>query len=212
VLRRARVVAQLVLAFALLVGLSVPDAAGPERVIAFGYDVSSIPAPPPPSDRTGAPREQALRDPVARGEDRARGYDDTAKLAHTNARPIEYRSAPRSVTGVADDAGRAAWPPNRGFDPISSEVTLPAGARVDRFGYPSGTFASPTGTPFGARGLPPAYQTTRPYYAYEVAEPLTVRMGPARPWFGQPGWGVQYEFPESFADLLSRGVLKDVTP
>lgn len=128
-------------------------------------------------------------------------------------------AAPRAVfvlaTGVAAKAGPgkalepSRWPANSGFlgDPV--ETTLKAGTRVDRFGGPGGTFASPEGTPFGARSLR-STSATAEYNVYEVAQPVTVRGGTVAPAFGYGGGGVQYQFNSPIADLLEQGILKRV--
>ena len=74
-------------------------------------------------------------------------------------------------------------------------LTLEPGTRIDRFGDESGSFASPLGTPFEARSLPPEFQTSQPYFQYEVVAPMSVMSGQARPWFGASGYGMQYELP-----------------
>ncbi len=83
--------------------------------------------------------------------------------------------------------------------------------RIDRYGSPFGTFASPEGTPFGQRALPAAHQSL-PYTVYEVTRPIpNVQAGLSEPWFCQPGMGVQYELPTSVQDLLDSGHLAEVT-
>jgi len=111
--------------------------------------------------------------------------------------------APNTAAG----AGRPVFPPNRGFEFDSIETTLKPGASIDRYGSRHGTFASPEGTPFGQRSLPEASRS-KSYEAYEVLKPIPgVNMGPARPWFGQPGLGVQYELPKSVEQLIEDGFL-----
>jgi hypothetical protein len=103
------------------------------------------------------------------------------------------------------------WPPNRGFagDPVAE--ALPAGTRLDRYGYEGGTFLSPEGTPVEARSLAPG-TTDKPYNVYEVEQPITVQSGQAAPWFGQPGGGTQYELPMPVSDAIAQGYLKRVGP
>lgn len=108
---------------------------------------------------------------------------------------------------ATEAAARPVYPPNRGFEFDPVETTLKPGASIDRYGPRSGTFASPEGTPFGQRSLP-ASAATKPYEAYEVLKPIEgVNMGPARPWFGQPGLGVQYELPAPIQQLIDDGYL-----
>jgi hypothetical protein len=86
---------------------------------------------------------------------------------------------------------------------------LSPGTMIDRYGGPTGSFASPKGTPFGARALPPE-SLKKPYLQYEVLKPVEVNSGKAAPWFGQPGMGTQYEFSKSIQQLLDEGVLGKV--
>lgn len=101
------------------------------------------------------------------------------------------------------------WPPNRGFTSIS-DTTLPAGFKFDRYGgymdgptfKDSGTFVAPDGASFPSRALPEA-TLGKPYNHYEVVKPIPgVKEGPAIPWFGQPGKGMQYELPPGGIDQL----------
>lgn len=71
------------------------------------------------------------------------------------------------LTAPAREAGQLApslgWddkPVNFGrlSDPI--EYTLDVGARIDRYGEPFGTYASPLGVTFEARSLPPPYRSS----------------------------------------------------
>jgi hypothetical protein len=62
-------------------------------------------------------------------------------------------------------------PPNDGFLLEPKSMTLLKGLRIDRYGKPSGSYASIEGVPFEARSLPrqkPAYG----YHVYEVIEPF----------------------------------------
>jgi len=102
----------------------------------------------------------------------------------SNAAPLEYQQY---------------WPSNRGFV-YSINQTLSPGTLVDRYGFEGGTFVAPYGTSYGARALDYG-SSSKPYHVYEVLQPLTVRAGPATPWFGQPGMGTQYELPASIDAL-----------
>gem|GEM_PF-1427974 len=95
------------------------------------------------------------------------------------------------------------WPPNRGF--VSSvEEPLSVNYQFDRYGGNGGNFVAPDGTPFGERALPAGYETTQPYTRYKVLREIPgVKTGPAIPWFGQPGLGIQHELPQSIDELLS---------
>jgi len=86
------------------------------------------------------------------------------------------------------------WPGNNGFMAEPTSTTLQPGTLIDRYGASSGFFASPAGTPFVARSLPPE-ALARPLNAYRVVKPIEgVKSGLAAPYFGQPGLGLQYEF------------------
>jgi hypothetical protein len=84
---------------------------------------------------------------------------------------------------------------------------LATGTRIDRFGGEGGTFVSPEGTPEAMRALPPG-ATARPYNVYEVVTPFEVQAGTVAPAFGQLGLGLQYELPDSVANLIEGGFLK----
>ena len=71
---------------------------------------------------------------------------------------------------------------------------------------------TPEGTPFGERGLPAYYEGTKPYYQYEVVQPVTVGGCTVAPASGGGGGGVQYQFGTSIQDLVDSGVLKQVGP
>jgi hypothetical protein len=103
------------------------------------------------------------------------------------------------------------WPPNRGFDGPPTTTTLPAGARIDRYGYDGGTFVSPQGVPSPKRALAPG-TTDKPYSVFEVVNPLEVKAGKIAPWFNQPGGGMQYELGKSIKELLECGAIRRVTP
>ena len=54
--------------------------------------------------------------------------------------------------------------------------------------------------------------TDKPYNIYEVVKPIDAEGGPAAPWFGQPGGGIQYELPTSVKDAVANGSLRRVGP
>ena len=117
----------------------------------------------------------------------------------------------------------AGWfyPPDNGFrlldgKPIELPLTLPKGEDVDLFGSGFGSFLAPAGTPFAQRAIPPSnldtYTEAYPYeyHLYEVMQPFTVEAGPAAPWFGQLGGGLQYYTgPVTIPDLVTA---KDLLP
>ena len=87
-------------------------------------------------------------------------------------------------------------------------ATLPRGTRIDRYGDPSGAFASPAGTAFEGRSLPPE-ALTRLRCGYEVVEPIEgVKSGLTAPYFGQPGLGTQYQFPKPIQFYIESGQLR----
>ncbi|ONH57816.1 hypothetical protein CcI49_25580 [Frankia sp. CcI49] len=97
------------------------------------------------------------------------------------------------------------YPPQDGYylrpdgTQVRTTTTLVPGQLIDRFGLPSGSFLSPRGTDYDARSLPPSNldDTTNPggcnYHVYQVLKPFDVYSGPIRPWFDQPGNGLQYQ-------------------
>jgi hypothetical protein len=96
------------------------------------------------------------------------------------------------------------YPPADGFlmvgdHPIRFAQTLRPGSRVDRFGYPGGTYLAPARTLFLQRALPPQNLTTPTgtsasnYHLYCVLKAFRVDSGPIAPWFEQLGLGVQYK-------------------
>lgn len=102
-----------------------------------------------------------------------------------------------------DTIGGWWYPDQDGFvlhngQPVKRKVTLRTGQKLDLFGSGMGRFLAPAGTPYEKRGLPPSnldtYDPDYPfsYHLYEVAKPFAVDAGPIRPWFGQPGLGLQY--------------------
>ncbi|WP_326489928.1 hemagglutinin repeat-containing protein, partial [Pectobacterium versatile] len=111
--------------------------------------------------------------------------------------------------GVQETLG--IWPPNRGaYGPVE-KVTLPTGETVDRYGYPGGSFVSPVGVPFTERALPSSYETTRPYFQYEIIKPIPdVPQSKILPWFGQKGTGIQYELPKPVQWYLDNDYMKKV--
>ncbi|MCV4273349.1 TNT domain-containing protein [Pseudomonas capsici] len=82
--------------------------------------------------------------------------------------------------------------------------------QVDRFGYPGGNYISPLGASFGERALPSSYEATKPYFQYEVIQPIPgVTQAKVLPWFGQPGMGTQFQLPNSIQWYLDNGFLNE---
>ena len=105
--------------------------------------------------------------------------------------------------GYVDPCGHVAWPDGTdGFAGTPLSVTLPADYLLDRFGGDTGKFLSPAGAPFAARALPYVCQGYR-YMEYRVAQPLPVKIGPAAPWFGEPGFAVQVQTDKTVQELIA---------
>lgn len=121
------------------------------------------------------------------------------------ARPSGRAGTVVESSTISEAEVTVAYPPNRGFE-FSGRATLIPGTRVDRYGKPTGSFVSPEGTPFSQRSLPASAQS-KSYNVYQVAKPFEVDAGPAAPWFGQQGKGMQYELPTSVQNLMNDGFL-----
>jgi hypothetical protein len=123
-----------------------------------------------------------------------------------------------SATGVAAEEGAAAgkelvpyYPANGGFVGEPTPTTLDVGTRIDRYGSPYGKYASPEGTPYYQRSLPPG-SDGKPYSIYELTKPLRVQSGTVAPAFGELGGGTQYLLPRSVRGLIDDAFLKEVSP
>jgi hypothetical protein len=103
----------------------------------------------------------------------------------------------------------SAWPPNRGrIGPVATTELQP-GYLVDRYGSTRGTFVAPDGASFASRALPSYYESSVPYFRYEVVKsiPDAVQSRTLR-WFGQSGMGTQYELAKPVQWYLDNGYLK----
>jgi nicrotizing toxin Mtb-like protein len=114
--------------------------------------------------------------------------------------------SPRGYLKLFYDRVAKSWryPPQGGYQltplgvPVVGQVALIEGQLVDRFGSEGGTYLSPQGTPYAARGIPPESLNPFPggqpcnYYRYRVLKPFSVNAGPIAPALGQPGFGLQY--------------------
>ena len=128
--------------------------------------------------------------------------------------------SPRGYLRLFYDATAKSWryPPQGGYAltplgvPVVGPFTLVEGQLVDRFGSEGGTYLSPAGTPYSARGIPPESLDPFPggapcnYYRYRVLKPFAVNSGPIAPALGQPGFGVQYVL----SNVLFQGVTERV--
>jgi hypothetical protein len=102
------------------------------------------------------------------------------------------------------------WPDNDGFVEETEEtITLEVGKKIDRYGYPGGFYLSPVGLAYKERALTPGTKETKPYFIYEVKEPIVVKAGRIQPWFGVgTGTGLQYYLNgKSVQDYLDSGAL-----
>jgi len=72
----------------------------------------------------------------------------------------------------------------------------------------TGNFVSPKNTEFSKRALPESYKS-RIKTNYIVIKPiLKVKKGKIIPWFGQKGFGIQYELSKNIDQLLKSGYIK----
>ena len=127
--------------------------------------------------------------------------------------------SPRGYLKLFYDKVAKSWryPPQGGYQltplgvPVVAPATLIEGQLIDRFGSEGGTYLSPQGTPYGARGIPPESLNPFPggepcnYYRYRVLKPFSVNAGPIAPALGQPGFGLQYVLSSTlFAGVTER--------
>ncbi|GAB2929499.1 hypothetical protein GCM10027280_16270 [Micromonospora polyrhachis] len=134
------------------------------------------------------------------------------------------------------NAAKDGWvyPPALGFvvlpdgRPVKFAFELQPGHRIDRFGFPGGSFLAPVGTPYARRALPPQSLNTPSqaplanYHVYCVVKPFTVDAGPIAPWFAQPGFGIQFKLEQKYLPeagpalnvtwLLANGYLVEEAP
>ncbi|WP_127573112.1 TNT domain-containing protein [Georgenia faecalis] len=111
------------------------------------------------------------------------------------------------------DGASGSWryPADEGFAAPPRPNTIEPGDVLDRLGRPGGSYASPEGTPYAERALPPS-SVGADYHRYEVLRPLpdTVTEGPIAPWFEQPGGGLQYKFDETIDWYIEHGYLRKI--
>ena len=120
---------------------------------------------------------------------------------------LAYQSGTKAKYYNSD--GSPIWPDNRGFDGAPHVKTLQPGTLIDRYGYDSGTFVSPKGTPYIERALPMGTDK-KSYTVFEVVKPVEVDAGKIAPWFGEKGGGIQYEFQQKISELIEQGILRKV--
>ncbi|KAF9959367.1 hypothetical protein BGZ72_009829 [Mortierella alpina] len=124
------------------------------------------------------------------------------------------------------NTGYYKYPPQGGFQldtnnqPIQGNITLHAGALLDRFGSEWGSYLAPADAPYPQRALPPSNLDTpqdrdknnypNNYHVYRVLTDFVVLSGPIAPWFGQAGQGVQYLTPSNIKTLIENKILERV--
>jgi hypothetical protein len=168
--------------------------------------------------RAATPRAKSKPKPVARttcstaayagnpllGPKRVPNAGPVARLLRGWQRLAGY--SPRGYLKLFYDAVAKSWryPPQGGYQitplgtPVVGSATLIEGQLIDRFGSEGGTYLSPAGTPYSARGIPPESLNPFPggepcnYYRYRVLKSFSVNAGPIAPALGQPGFGLQY--------------------
>jgi len=105
------------------------------------------------------------------------------------------------------------YPPNGGFEGPSVPTAFEPGRLTTRFGPVGGRYLADPGTAWYQLSLPyrnPCYAGRAAPTAYVVLRRIEgIQMGPAAPWFGQPGGGTQYYLGEdrSVGDLIRDGFL-----
>jgi Tuberculosis necrotizing toxin len=137
------------------------------------------------------PADLPVRGPV--GEELA-GYRRTGSMS------------PASFLARYYDTGAGSWiyPPDNGFvikpdgQPEETTATLRPGQDIDRYGSEFGGFLAPAGLGYAYRSIPPTNLHSTPaascnYHDYAVLRAFDVDAGPAAPWFGQLGSGLQYQ-------------------
>lgn len=149
----------------------------------------------------------------------AAGIYGVYELKYNASRRRSPRYSPE-VLKVADDQFLNArneidwtkWAPNDGYvdgTKLNGQM-LKQGTIIDRYGYTSGKFTSPVGTPYEKRSLP-YVKNKYAYHKYEVLKPIeNVTIGEIAPAFYQPGGGTQYELPMRIEQLLKSGHLKEI--
>ncbi|KAE8352255.1 hypothetical protein BDV28DRAFT_161865 [Aspergillus coremiiformis] len=91
--------------------------------------------------------------------------------------------------------------------PVTTMYTLPEGYELDRFGTRYGGYLAPKDTPFSWRSAPPSNLNKYPdspeynYWVWRVTESFNITGGPIAPWFGQPGYGLQFYHEGGLQDL-----------
>ncbi|KAH8703780.1 hypothetical protein BGW36DRAFT_444309 [Talaromyces proteolyticus] len=105
-------------------------------------------------------------------------------------------------------------PPGNGFlldaynRSMYTEVTIPVGTLLDRFGGLNASYLSILGTDYVRRSISPGNLSRRNsttaaiYYVFNVTQPIPAQYGRSAPWYGQPGGELQYYLPNSSTQIL----------
>jgi len=109
-----------------------------------------------------------------------------------------------------DAQGKPVYPPNEGFSGTPEVRSIRPGAVLSRFGYPGGSYFSPSSVPYGARALPAGTDENKPLFTYVVLKPFRVKTGQAAPWFGEVGGGTQFKLDDgaNVKQLIEGGYLR----
>jgi len=139
-----------------------------------------------------------------------------------------YQYAPNPMTwvdpwGLSGKEGcslQLYWPPNRGFARAPVSQTLPEGYEISRYGgfvdesgkfRDYGTFVAPKDVPYPMRALPPGTDN-RPLSVYKVVKEIPdVPSGPAAPYFGELGGGIQHELPLPIQKYIDSGHIEVIS-
>jgi hypothetical protein len=126
------------------------------------------------------------------------GYDRTGGLTAQGLLTRYY--------DPAANGGQGGWiyPPADGYltradgTRVEWQQILAPGQDIDRYGSEYGAYLAPEGLPYAKRALPPQSLDGMPaagcnYHDYRVLKPFSVDAGVIAPWFGQPGYGLQFQ-------------------
>ncbi len=220
-MRIARIATMLVLVAGLLAGWAVAGAAAAAPVgaptAAAKAKAKAKAKPKAPAQRTTCSTAAFANNPLL-GPKRLPNAGPVARLLRGWERLAGF--SPRGYLKLFYDKVAKSWryPPQGGYQltplglPVVGPFTLVEGQLIDRFGSEGGTYLSPAGTPYAARGIPPESLNPFPggepcnYYRYRVLKPFSVSSGPIAPALGQPGFGLQYVL----SNTLFQGVTERV--
>ena len=117
---------------------------------------------------------------------------------------------PKVSRGTVFNPALPEYPPVPAKPGTSFMKTLQPGTVIDRYGGNKGTWASPVGTPYGARSIPPGKS---PYAKFKVLKPIEhVEQSIANPGLqeGQYGHGIQYNLGKSIQEYIDNGYLQQI--